>query len=151
MTGSMADASGDAIVVRVLAADEAAVLDRVAPEVFDGDVDPASCAAFFADPRHHLAVAIDRGVVVAMASGVDYVHPDKPRDLWINEVGVSPSHHGRGIGRRVVDALLDHGRALGCGEAWVLTSPTNTAARRLYAGRGGEEADEPAIMYTFPL
>lgn len=139
------------LVVRVLAAHEASVLDRVAPDVFDGDVDAECCAQFFADPRHHLAVAIDGDVVVGMASGVDYVHPDKPRELWINEVAVAPTHHGRGIGRRVVQTLLDHAQALGCREAWVLTSPTNAPARALYAGRGGVEHDEASIMYTFYL
>ena len=94
---------------------------------------------------------IDDDVVVGMASGVHYVHPDKAPQLFINEVGVPSSHQGRGIGRRVLDALLDRGRELGCSEAWVLTDEANTVARRLYSGAGGVSDAEPAIMYTFPL
>ena len=56
-------------------------------------------AEFLADSRHHLAVAVDEGRVVGMASAVHYVHPDKPPELWINEVGVAPTHRGLGIGR----------------------------------------------------
>ena len=58
---------------------------------------------------------------MGFASGVDYIHPDKPREFWINEVGVAPSHRDRGLGKAVLRTLLDHARALGCREAWVLT------------------------------
>ena len=100
--------------IRVLQAGDASVLDRVADDVFDCPVDARWSAEFLADPRHHLAVAIDDDIVVGMASGIHYVHPDKPPQLFINEVGVASSHQGRGIGRRVLDALLERGRSLGC-------------------------------------
>ena len=137
--------------VRILQAGDASVLERVADDVFDGPVDPHWSAEFLADPRHHLAVAIDGGVVVGMASGVHYLHPDKPPQLFINEVGVASSHQGRGIGRRVLDALLERGRTLGCSEAWVLTDESNSIARKLYASAGGEIDSDLAIMYTFPF
>jgi aminoglycoside 6'-N-acetyltransferase I len=70
---------------------------------------------------------------------VHYVHPDKPPELWVNEVGVAPSHQGHGIGRSLLRALFAHGRALGCAEAWLGTEESNAAARRLYASVGGEE------------
>ena len=137
--------------VRILQAGDTSILERVADDVFDGPVDPHWSAEFLADPRHHLAVAIDSGVVVGMASGVHYLHPDKPPQLFINEVGVASSHQGRGIGRRVLDALLERGRTLGCSEAWVLTDESNSIARKLYASAGGEIDSDPAIMYTFPF
>src|SRR3954462_15404003 len=136
--------------VRILESHEAAVLDHVARGVFDNDVDAQLTAEFFADPRHHLAVAIEDGVVVGMASGVHYVHPDKPAQLFINEVGVAPSHQRQGIGRRVLEVLLKRGRELGCPQAWVLTSRTNTAATRLYASLGGQDASEELqVMFEF--
>jgi aminoglycoside 6'-N-acetyltransferase I len=127
---------------------DAAALAR-AVDVFDHPVDAALAAEFLADPRHHLAIAIDDGRIVGMASGVHYIHPDKAPELWVNEVGVAPSEQGRGIGRRVLRVLLDHGRALGCGEAWLLTDDANAAARRMYAAAGGRES--PQIMITFDL
>jgi aminoglycoside 6'-N-acetyltransferase I len=137
--------------IRLLARGDDAVLDRVAPEVFDLPIDPRWTAEFLADPHHHLAVAIDDGTVVGFASGVHYLHPDKPPELWINEVGVAPSHQRQGLGRRVVDELLRHGAALGCVQAWVLTEPTNEAAQGLYAAAGGEAAAEPSVLFEFPL
>ena len=100
-------------------------------------------------------VAIDAGQVVGFASGVDYLHPDKPPELWINEVGVAPSHQGQGLGKRLMACLLDHGRTLGCANAWVLTDHGNAAARSLYVAAGGvrepdeNDADGQVVLYTF--
>ena len=138
--------------VRVLRRGDASVLTAVAPDVFDDPIDPAAAAAFLADPRHHLAVAIDDGVVVGFASAVTYVHPDKPRpELWINEVGVASTHQRHGLGRRLLDALLDAGRSDNCSEAWVLADRSNTGAQQFYASLGGERAPEDAVMFTFAL
>ena len=137
------------IELRWLGPGDAAVLDRVAPDVFDDPVEPRWARAFLDDPRHHLVVALDDGVVVGMASGVDYVHPDKAPQLFVNEVGVAPSHHRRGIGRRLVDAMLERGRALGCTYAWVGTEHDNAAARALYERAGGEA--EPFVLYGWAL
>jgi len=135
--------------IRLLGPGDADVLRRVRPDVFDGPADPRWTEAFFADARHHLVVALEDGWVVGMASGVDYVHPDKAPQLWINEVGVAPSHRQRGIGRRLLDAILAHGRALGCTEAWLGTEETNVAAQHLYRAAGGRP--EAFTLYFFPL
>jgi len=135
---------------RLASPNDAVLLATAADDVFDHAVDPALTAEFLSDPRHHLAIALDEGRIVGMASGVHYIHPDKAPELWVNEVGVAPSHRGRGIGRRVLGVLLDHGRALGCGEAWLLTDDGNAAARRMYAAAGGRETP-PQIMIAFDL
>jgi GNAT superfamily N-acetyltransferase/catechol 2,3-dioxygenase-like lactoylglutathione lyase family enzyme len=140
-----------AVEIRLLGREDRLALDRLAPGVFDRPIDPRWSAEFLADPRHHLAVALDDGVVVGMASAVNYVNPDKPPALWINEVGVAPTHRRRGVGRGLLQALLARGRALGCGQAWVLTDASNTAARRLYAGSGGRAAAERCRMFEFRL
>jgi ribosomal protein S18 acetylase RimI-like enzyme len=137
--------------IRVLGRDEEAVLARVAPGVFDNEVDPALVAEFLNDARHHLAVALEDGTVVGFASGVHYVHPDKPPELWINEVGVSPSHQRRGLGQQLLRALFARARDLGCREAWVLTSPANGAAIRLYESVGGTDMPDAPVMFTFRL
>jgi ribosomal protein S18 acetylase RimI-like enzyme len=139
------------IEIRVLRPDERSVLDRIAPDVFDHPIDQRWSAEFFADPRHHLAVALDGGLVVGFASAVHYVHPDKPPELWINEVGVAPSHQRQGLGHRLLETLLHHGTTLGCVQAWVLTSPTNAAAQRLYAAVSGRVEAEPSLLFEFSL
>ncbi len=140
-----------AVEIRILGPGDEAVLQRVAEDVFDHAIDPAASATFLGDERHHIAVAIDGGWVVGFASGVHYLHPDKPRpELFVNEVGVAASHRGRGLGKAVLGALLEHGKALGCRCAWVLTDRDNAAAVRLYqAGGGGQGSDQ--VMFSFEL
>ena len=141
----------DRIEVRCLARSEAAVLDAVAPEVLDGEVWPAYVRAFLDDPHSHLAGAIEDGVVVGMASGLVHGHPDKPWQLFVNEVGVAPSHQRRGLGSALVRCLLERGREVGCREAWVATEEDNAPARGLYLATGGREDDERAVVYTYAL
>lgn len=148
---SRSSASGMEVAIRVLGRDDLAVLDSVAPEVFDGPVNQRWAQEFLADPRHHLAVAIVEGRVVGMASGVHYLHPDKAPELWVNEVGVAPTHQNKGIGRRLLQALFARGRELGCTQGWVGTEVANAAARSLYRTVGGIEDAEPFVLVTFNL
>jgi ribosomal protein S18 acetylase RimI-like enzyme len=135
--------------IRLLGPGDADVLRHVGIDVFDGPVDARWTSEFFSDARHHLAVAIDDGSVVGMVSAVNYVHPDKAPQLWINEIGVATTHRRRGIARLLLDAILAHGRTLGCTEAWLGTEESNEPARRLYRGAGGKA--EPFTLYSFPL
>lgn len=103
--------------LRILQPRDVDVLVNVASGVFDRPLVPQLVTEFLSDSRHHLAVAVDQGAVVGIASGVHCIHPDKASELWINEVAVAPSHQGKGVGKAVVEALLQHGRSLGCREA----------------------------------
>ncbi len=117
--------------------------------VFDRKVQPELARLFLSDPRHHIAVAIEGRTIVGMASAVNYIHPDKPDELWINEVAVAESYRRRGIGRALLDLLFHRGRELGCREAWVLTDASNGPANRLYAALGGVTRRQ--VMYAFSL
>jgi ribosomal protein S18 acetylase RimI-like enzyme len=145
------------IEIKVLQRGDEAILMNVAPKVFDNPMNEKLTREFLADSRHHIAVAIDDGLVVGFASGVHYIHPDKPPELWINEVGLAPTHRRRGLGKAVLTALLEVGRAHNCTAAWVLTYRTNVAAMALYSSLGGTEgADDSGptnglIGYSFTL
>ncbi len=135
--------------VRLLSRDDEDVLSRVAPGVFDRAVRPEWAREFLGDPRHHIVVAIEGETVIGMVTAIHYVHPDKPPELWIDEVAVGVGHRRRGLGRRMLERMLEHGRELGCTGAWVLTERDNARAERLYAAAGGRP--QTSIMYTFPL
>jgi ribosomal protein S18 acetylase RimI-like enzyme len=143
------------IEIKVLQRGDESVLRNLAPGVFDNPIDPELTREFLEDPRHHIAVAIDDAVVVGFASGVHYIHPDKPPELWINEVGVAPTHHHRGLGKAVLRALFEVGRAHNCKVAWVLTDRSNVAAMALYSSVGGTEGSDGLshgmLGYSFPL
>lgn len=135
--------------IRLLGPADADVLSRVAEGVFDGPVKPELASDFLADARHHLIVAVVDGTVVGMITALDYIHPDKARQLWINEVGVASAHRRLGVGQALLRAMLHHGRALGCTEAWLGTEHDNDAACGLYEKAGGNAA--PFVLYSFDL
>jgi aminoglycoside 6'-N-acetyltransferase I len=138
--------------IQLLGPQDAGVLANVAPEVFDDPIDAARADEFLADPRHHLAVAVEDGWVVGFVSAVHYVHPDKPRpELFINEIGVAATHRGRGLGTQLLRAVFAVAQRLGCAEAWVGTDRANTAAMRLYAAAGATEPPTDHVMFTFKL
>jgi ribosomal protein S18 acetylase RimI-like enzyme len=141
----------DSIEIRLLRPGDDAVLSSVEPDVFDNEVQIHLAVEFLGDPRHHIVVARHEARVVGFASAVHYVHPDKPPELWVNEVGVAPTHQGKGLARRLMQALFEAGRAAGCQQAWVLTERSNTAAIGLYRAIGGCEPDEETVMFEFNL
>src|SRR6516225_4622983 len=141
-----------AIEIKVLGPQDPGIFANVAPDVFDDPIDVGRAREFLADPRHHLVVAVDDGLVVGFVSAVHYIHPDKLHpELWINEVGVAATHRRRGLGTRLLRAVFAVARGLGCAEAWVLTDRANTAAMRLYAVAGSTEQPTDHVMFTFKL
>jgi aminoglycoside 6'-N-acetyltransferase I len=143
-----------ALEIKVLKRGDDNVLMNVAEDVFDNPVDADLTREFLEDPRHHIVVAIDDGIVVGFASAVHYVHPDKAPQIWINEVAVAPTHRRRGLGKAVLRALFEVGQAHNCTVAWVLTDKTNIAAMALYSSVGGTEGadDGPSdamLGYSF--
>jgi ribosomal protein S18 acetylase RimI-like enzyme len=128
---------------------DSALFQRVAEGVFDEAIDPDRLAAYLAEPGHHMLVALHGGEVVAQVAAVVHRHPDKPTELYIDEVGVTPDFQRQGIARKMLDQMFALGRSLGCEEAWVGTESDNVPARGLYESRGAEA--EPFVMYVYVL
>lgn len=137
--------------IRLLAERDEALLANVDPGVFDHDVQPQLVSAFLADPRHHVVAALEGGQVIGFVSAVDYIHPDKLPELWINEVSVAASHRRRGLAKQMLAAMFEHARSRGCRQAWVLTERSNAAALNLYQAAGGVEPPDEVVMFEFQI
>jgi ribosomal protein S18 acetylase RimI-like enzyme len=143
--------------IKVLQSGDEKILLNSAADIFDNPVNPDLAKEFLADSRHHIVVAIDDGQVVGFASAIHYIHPDKPPELWINEVALAPAHRRQGLGKAVLSALLDVGKKLNCSNAWVLTYQNNPAAKALYESLGGTQgadnsgAPNQMLGYQFAL
>lgn len=124
------------------------LLDTVAPDVFDDPIIPQRVAAFLAESGHLMFIAVEAGVVVGQIAGIIHRHPDRVSELYVDNLGVSPSHQRQGIARRLLVALCDLGRSLGCEEAWVGTEVDNLPARGLYASHADAET---FVLYEFDL
>jgi len=127
------------------------LLFNLGPEVFDEAIQPGFLNAFLDDRRHVMFLAIENETVVGMASAVEYFHPDKPAQLWINEVGVAVTHRRRGIGRRLVQALIAEAERRGCVYVWLGTGTDNVAGKACFGSIPGVEEPQPFLLYEWEL
>jgi ribosomal protein S18 acetylase RimI-like enzyme len=136
--------------IRTVHPGDEALFGRIADEVFDNPIEPGVLSRFLATPAHHLVVAIADGWIVGQVSAVVHRHPDqRPTELYVDEVGVSPAYRRRGIATLMLERMFTLGRAEGCVEAWLGTEPDNEAARALYAPMA--QPAEDVVMYVFKL
>jgi ribosomal protein S18 acetylase RimI-like enzyme len=125
------------------------LLMRVAPDVFDHEINDRQLAAYLANPGHMLLIALADGEVIGQARGIVHLHPDADPELYVDNLGVAEDWRRQGIARRLMLALYDLGRSAGCTETWVGTEPDNEPAKALYASLGG--GHEPIAMFAGDL
>ncbi|MBM7069289.1 GNAT family N-acetyltransferase [Actibacterium sp. 188UL27-1] len=63
-------------------------------------------------------------------------------DMEISTFYVQPRHHGKGIGKRLLSAALDHCRAKEAGSVWLTTNAENAPAIAFYLAQGFEHVGE---------
>ncbi len=124
--------------VRRITGADAALFDSLAPEVFDEPVVSARLAAYLADPDTMMVLAFEGDLVVGQCAGVIHRHPDKPTELYVDEVGTASTHLRQGIATAMMNELFAWARELGCKDAWLGTELDNTEANALYAKLKGK-------------
>lgn len=63
------------------------------------------------------------------------------RCAWIEDVVVDAAARGRGAGRALVEAALEHARTVGADRVSLTSSAARSAARALYLSCGFERCD----------
>ena len=121
-----------------------------AASLFDSAPDLATSERFLASPGHHLLMAFEDERPAGFVSGVELTHPDKGTEMFLYELAVDEAWRRRGIGRALVEALLDVARAMGCYDMWVLTDDDNAAALGTYRA-SGTSAESGHVMLTWDL
>ena len=130
------------------------LFDRIAPEVFDEAVDSARLRDYVADEANLMVLAVAEGsggapLVVGQCAAVLHRHPDKPTELYVDELGTAATHRRQGIGRALMLSMIEWGREKGCGEGWLATELDNLPARSLYDDLLGKS--EEIVMYEIDL
>lgn len=140
------------IALRRLGPADAALFDRVDPDVFNEPVRPDRIAAYLAEPNHMMILALADGLVVGQCAAVIHRHPDKVTELYIDEVGTASGWRRQGIARRMLEEMIAWGRERGCGEAWVGTETDNEPALELYRRtKPKPETEGTFVMFEFDL
>ncbi len=140
------------LTIHRLSRENARLLDQVTDDVFDHAVRADSLEAFLGCPRHELFFAELDGRVVGICSSFIYIHPDKPWQMFINEVGVDEDYRRRGIGRKLLDAMVDLARERGYSYAWLGTASDNTEGKALFGSASDpEDNPQPFLLYEWDL
>jgi ribosomal protein S18 acetylase RimI-like enzyme len=140
------------IEIRKLGPGDEAVLENVAPGVFDEPVRPDLTKRFLATSNYRIFVALDGDLVVGMATGFTHFHPDKDEEFFVNELGVDDDYRRQGIGERLLRTILTEAKAMGCPDAWLGTEHVNAPALALYRKvMTGKDLEEPMSVFTFEL
>ena len=121
-----------------------------AGHLFDAPPDLATAERFLVTPGHHLLMAFEDEVAAGFVSGVELTHPDKGTEMFLYELAVDEPFRRRGIGRTLVEALLEIARAHGCYDMWVLTDHDNDAALATYRTTGTTD-ESSHVMLTWDL
>ena len=107
------------------------------------------------NPRECVYVAIDEASdeVVGIAMGQPAADPAPANTGEVNVLYVRESHQGRGLGRRLVQAVAGHLRQLGMPALEIAVLTANTPARGFYEALGGQlvrEAEFEDYGYLLP-
>ncbi len=108
-----------------------------------------NCRILFENPNHYMLVARDNDNILGFVNFTIrrvIMHPN-PSGL-IDELVVTKASRGSGIGKKLMLAIIDKCRQLGCGEVEVSTEKSNKNARDFYKAMGFEE---DAVLFEFDL
>ncbi|MEL7445836.1 MAG: GNAT family N-acetyltransferase [Pseudomonadota bacterium] len=121
------------------------LLGTIAPGVFDYPISPERLDVYLANPLNWMCVALSGNIVVGMCMCVVHLHPDKPTELYLDEIGTGDEWRRQGVARRLMQRVLDRADDEGIDEIWLGTEPDNVPARGLYESTGAKA--EPAMIY----
>ena len=136
-----ATSAGDIVAARELFEEYAAALDvDLCFQNFAQEL--ASLPGAYAPPGGRLLLAgrkeLAIGCVALRPLGVDLAHAGVGE---VKRLYVRPEARGSGLGRALVENVIEHARAIGYRELKLDTLPTMTAARALYSALGFREGE----------
>lgn len=123
------------------------LLDQVAPDVFDGEVDPELAERCLADPDRIQLIALQDGLVVGQLLAAFHRHVDKPAECYVDDLGVAPEFQRQGIAARLMDKVAAIAKTEGIDELWLGTESDNAGAQAFYRAIGMEE--RTAFLYEW--
>ena len=98
-------------------------------------VTPAMIRAAVSEPSTHFFAAVDDGRIVGCASLCVTRHPLGQKGM-VEDVVVSSEYRGRGIGRLLMEHIVDYAQGLAPIELCLTSRPARVSANKLYRAIG---------------
>jgi ribosomal protein S18 acetylase RimI-like enzyme len=93
------------------------------------------------EPGRFLFVAAVHGEVVGFVAGEERDHWSGDLDLYVGELAVASDREGKGVGRSLVHAVVEHGKEVGAAHITLETGHANRGARDFYHRLGFKPED----------
>ncbi len=106
-------------------------------------------SAYLSEPTHLMLVAVHEGEIVAQCAAVIHRRPEKPDQLYVDEVGVTSALRRQGLARQLMSEMFAWGHALGCQKSWLATELDNIEALGLY--RGFDGVSSKVVLFEYDL
>lgn len=116
-------------------------------ELSDIQTTPLEKLFQLAEPPH-IVVCTGENKIIGMATMIVY-DVISGRKAWIEDVVVSSNHRQKGIGERLVQALIDKAKELEINTLLLYSNPKREAAHRLYKRMGFSEKD--STLFAMPI
>ena len=97
------------------------------------------------EPGGAILVAEDEGGEVVGVCGLRYEGPGR---YEVTKMAVTDKMQGKGIGRRLLEAVIEHARGLGAKELFIISNTVLEAAIHLYRSGGFVEVESRQTEYA---
>nr|WP_279289002.1 GNAT family N-acetyltransferase [Anaerosolibacter carboniphilus] len=99
---------------------------------------------------NYMIACIDNEKIIGFVLGYELQRYDgKNNMMYIHEVEILDEYRGKGIGKKIMNKLIDICQSKNMSKVFVITNKSNTRAVHLYESTGGKALDDDSIVYWY--
>lgn len=119
-------------------------------DLFDEVPSEAGLSSFIGSAWDLLVLGFEDSELAGFCTVHCLPRPDRPREGFVYEIGVSEPYQRRGIARALLTYARAECMARGVEGLWVITNRSNKPACALYESTGAFSAADDEVVYEWP-